>query len=123
MQLQVVSALIFATLAAAGALPRTDTNIAPPFPGRSTIGGSECGSGLLRCCKFHFPKDRYSTITMKRTTIIGKSAQSPTSPAVTPLLHPLGISASSISGLVGITCTALPNGAKPKNWFVSSNPS
>ena len=53
-----VSALIFATLAAAGALPRADANIAPPFPGNPppTIDASKCSSGHLRCCKFHFPK-------------------------------------------------------------------
>ena len=36
-----------------------------------------------------------------------------------PLL-PSGISASSISGLVGLTCTALPVGAEPKDWLVST---
>ena len=64
MQFKVVSALIFATLAAAGSLPRADANIAPPVPGKTTIGPSECSSGHLRCCKFHFSQDRYST-TMK----------------------------------------------------------
>ena len=51
------------------------------------------------------------------TIIIGKSALSPSAPAVTPLL-PSGYSADDISGLVGITCAALPAGAKPKDWFV-----
>ena len=36
-----------------------------------------------------------------------------------PLL-PSGISAASISGLVGVTCTALPVGAHPNAWFVST---
>ena len=36
-----------------------------------------------------------------------------------PLL-PSGIPASSISGLVGVTCSALPAGAQPNAWFVST---
>ena len=119
MQFKIVSALIFATLAAAGALPRADANIDPPVPGKTTISPSECTSGHLRCCKFSFSYDRYSTTMKTDYTIIGQSAQSPTSPAVTPLLHPYGISASSISGLVGITCQALPDDAKLQDWFVS----
>ena len=119
MQFKVVTALIFATLAAASAVqvPRADTNIAPPFPDRSSISGSECSDGHLRCCKFHFHK--IVIVLRWKRTIIGKSGQSPTSPAVPPLLHPLGISPSSISGLVGITCTALPANAKRADWFVS----
>ena len=31
---------------------------------------------------------------------------------------PSGYSASSISGLVGLNCVALPFGAKPDTWFV-----
>ena len=53
------------------------------------------------------------------TTIIGKSAQSPNAPALAPLL-PSGISGASISGLVGVTCTALSDGAQPNDWFVST---
>ena len=34
-----------------------------------------------------------------------------------PLL-PSGISAARISGLVGVTCTALPAGAHPNEWSV-----
>ena len=56
MQFKVISALAFATLAAAGALPRADANIAPPFSGNPlpTINASKCPAGQLRCCKFHF---------------------------------------------------------------------
>ena len=74
MQFKVLFALAFATLAAA-AVPAANTNpnpatpanpnkgtstnqgtsIAPPFPGKDTIGGSECSSGHLRCCKFYSP--------------------------------------------------------------------
>ena len=32
------------------------TKIEPPVPGKDTIVPSECGSGHLRCCKFHFSK-------------------------------------------------------------------
>ena len=66
MQFRVVFSLAFATLAVADALPGASTNpnrgtinkgtIFPPFPGKDTIGGSECSSGHLRCCKFYFPK-------------------------------------------------------------------
>ena len=176
MQFKVICALAFATLAAAGALPRDDTNpnppttnsantdpantnhgttnsgntnpgntnsgntnpgntnpghtspgntnqgsnIAPPYPGTPlpTIDSSKCSAGHLRCCKFHFPKI-VIVLQWKPTTIIGKSAQSPNAPAVAPLL-PSGISAASISGLVGVTCTALPVGAQPNDWFVST---
>ena len=38
-----------------------------------------------------------------------------------PLL-PSGISPASISGLVGVTCTALSDGAQPNDWFVSTRP-
>jgi hypothetical protein len=75
---KVAFALAFATLAAAGASDNkpgpagsgksTDpgkstgqgTKVAPPFPSKGTIGGGQCSSGHLRCCKFH-SQDRYST--------------------------------------------------------------
>ena len=56
MQFKVISALAFATLAAAGAFPRADPTIAPPVPGTPTINASKCNAGQLQCCRFHFPK-------------------------------------------------------------------
>ena len=120
MQFKVISALAFATLAAAGAFPRADPTIAPPVPGTPppTINASKCNAGQLQCCKFHFSKV-VIVLQWKRTPIIGKSADEPNAPAVAPLL-PSGIPASSISGLVGVTCSALPAGAQPNAWFVST---
>ncbi|KAF8808389.1 fungal hydrophobin [Phlegmacium glaucopus] len=90
MQFKVTSALAFATLVAA-ARPNTrssDGSISPPVPGDPlpTIPASACNTGELQCCN---------------------SAQLPTAPAVTTILGPLGISASSISGLVGLTCSPI----------------
>ena len=118
MQFKVISALAFATLAAAGAFPRADPTIAPPVPGTPTINASKCNAGQLQCCRFHFPKV-VIVLWWKRTTIIGKSADEPNAPAVAPHL-PSGIPASSISGLVGLTCSALPAGAQPNAWSVST---
>ncbi|KAF8812945.1 fungal hydrophobin [Phlegmacium glaucopus] len=105
MQFKLVSALAFATLVAAivpppNVAPPTSPSpipppttpsptILPPFPGNPapTIGASKCETGQLHCCK---------------------SAQLPTAPAASTALGPLGVSAGHISGLVGLTCTAIP---------------
>ncbi|KAF8809959.1 fungal hydrophobin [Phlegmacium glaucopus] len=105
MQFKVISALAFATLVAAIAtppntpssntpssnVPSSNTpspSILPPFPGNPppTIGASKCETGKLHCCK---------------------STQLPTAPAASAALGPLGISADTISGFVGITCTSI----------------
>ena len=103
------SVLTFATLAAAA-------NVAPPVSGKTTIAASQCGSGHLRCCKFHF-SPKIVIVLWKLTTIfIGKSAVSPSDAA--SILKPLGYSPSNISGYVGRQCTALSDASKP--WFVSN---
>ncbi|KDR76925.1 hypothetical protein GALMADRAFT_419471 [Galerina marginata CBS 339.88] len=77
MQFKVLSALAFATLAAATVAP-VRRNDAPP--------ASQCNTGDLQCCN---------------------TVQSASSPAGATLLGLVGVVVGSVTGLVGGTCTPI----------------
>ncbi|KDR81077.1 hypothetical protein GALMADRAFT_1121962 [Galerina marginata CBS 339.88] len=77
MQFKVLSALAFATLAAATVAP-VRRNDAPP--------ASQCNTGDLQCCN---------------------SVQSASSSSVASLLGLLGVVVGSVTGLVGVTCSPI----------------
>ncbi|KDR81150.1 hypothetical protein GALMADRAFT_61101 [Galerina marginata CBS 339.88] len=78
MQFKVLSALTFATLAAATVAPVRRWGDAPP--------ASQCNTGDLQCCD---------------------NVQDASSSSLTTLFGLLGIVASSVTGLVGVTCTPI----------------
>ncbi|PPQ87952.1 hypothetical protein CVT25_001137 [Psilocybe cyanescens] len=82
MQFKVLSALAFATLAAATVTPVRRNG----GGGGSTIPASQCNTGDLQCCN---------------------SAQAANSAAASALLGLLGIVVEDVSALVGLTCTPI----------------
>ena len=130
MQFKVLFALAFATLAAA--VPSADSGPAktnqgttasqvklePPFTAGKTIKASQCSSGHLRCCKFHFPEIDIVRRCKRTSIMIGKSSESPSKAAT--LLKSLGYNdPSKVTGTIGLDCSSI-SADGVKSWYVST---